>query len=307
MRAPAASRFTSDGTNQGNFGTVDWALLLITSLIWGSSFLWIAIGLDAFHPGVIACGRMVLGAMVLWTLPAARQPVPRSAWPALAVVALAGNSAPAVFFPLAQQRVESSVAGMLNSGSPMIVLLVAVIMSRKFPMRHQLLGLALGLVGACMLAIPNLRGADAEPVGVLLVLCAITGYAISNNFLPPLVQAYGGTAVIARAMLASAILLAPWGGWAVTQSDFAWKSAIALLILGVLGTGLARTTFAVLGGRVGAPRSSMVGYLVPVVAIVLGVTIRDESVGAVELAGTAIILVSAALISRGRRRATMMP
>jgi drug/metabolite transporter (DMT)-like permease len=299
--APASSRFTADGTNQGNFGQADWGLLLLTALIWGSSFLWIAIGLDAFHPGVIAFGRMALGAAVLWMFPASRRPVPRAAWPAILLVAVVGNSAPAVFFPLAQQRVESSVAGMLNSGSPIIVLLIAVLITRKLPLRPQLIGLAVGLVGAVFLAVPNLAGSDAEPVGILLVFCAITGYGVSNNFLPPLVQAYGGPAVIARAMLASAILLAPWGSWAVTQSEFAWKSAIALFVLGVFGTGLARTTFAMLSGRVGAPRSSIISYLVPVVAIVLGVTVRGESVGMIELLGTALILVSAALISRGRQ------
>jgi len=301
VSAPTSNRLTADGTNQGNFTASDWALLLTISLIWGSSFLWIAIGLDAFHPGVIAFFRMLLGFGVLAFVPSSRTAMPRSTWPALSVVALGGNAAPAVFFPLAQQRVESSVAGMLNSAGPILVLVISIAMLRKAPERGQVVGLIIGLAGAMIIAGANLAGANAEPLGVLFVLCAVTGYSISNNLLPPLAQTYGGAAVMARAMLLSSIVLAPWGLWGVTQSAFAWKSAIAVLILGVLGTGIARSLFANLGGRVGAPRSALVGYLVPVVAIVLGVGVRNESVGIAELFGTALILVGAALISRGSR------
>jgi len=301
MSAPASSSLTSAGTNQGNFNNGDWLLLGTIALIWGSSFLWIAVGLDSFHPSVIALFRMVFGALVLVFVPASRTPMPRSTWPALAVVALGGNAAPAVFFPLAQQRVESSVAGMLNSMGPILVLLISIALIRKTPERGQMLGLLIGLCGALAIAYANLSGADAEPLGVFFVLCAVTGYSISNNLLPPLAQTYGGAAVMARAMIVSSIVLAPWGLWGLTQSEFAWKPALAIVILGVFGTGIARSLFASLNGRIGAPRSSLVGYLVPLVAIALGVFVRDESVGLPELLGTALILCGAFLISRGRR------
>lgn len=301
VTAPRPSSLTAAGVNQGNFAASDWALLATISLIWGSSFLWIAIGLDAFHPGVIALFRMVFGAAIVALVPSARQPMPRSTWPVLAVVAIGGNAAPAVFFPLAQQRIESSVAGMLNSMGPILVLVLSIVMLRKAPERNQIVGLVIGLCGALTIAAANLTGADAEPLGLLFVLCAVVGYSISNNFLPPLAQQYGGAAVMGRAMLASSILLAPWGLWGLTQSTFAWGPAVAIVILGVVGTGVARSLFANLNGRIGAPRSALVGYLVPVVAIVLGVVVRGESVGALELVGTALILCGAALISRGSR------
>ncbi|MEM7321771.1 MAG: DMT family transporter [Actinomycetota bacterium] len=300
MSAPI-SRFTADGTNTGSFDRGDWGLLLLTSLIWGSSFLWIAIGLDSFHPGVIACGRMVFGAAVLWLVPASRQPIPRVAWPAVAVVAIAGNMFPALFFPLAQERVDSSVAGMFNSIGPILTLLISVAMLRKAPPAGQILGLLVGMGGAVLLGAANLSGTDAEPVGVLFIALAVLGYSISNNFLPPLAQAYGGASIIAWAMVVSAVLLAPWGLWGLRDSSFSWSSFGALVLLGVLGTGLARTIFAILNGRIGAPRSALVGYLVPVVAVVLGVVVRGESVGPIELLGTALILLGAGLISRNRR------
>ncbi len=301
VSAPSASRFTAEGTNQGDFATGDWGLLLVISCIWGSSFLWIAVGLDSFHPGTIAFLRMVLGSAVIFTLPAARVPVARSAWGPLAVVAIAGNAAPAVLFPLGQQRIESSVAGMLNSISPIMVLLIAVLMTRKAPQSRQVFGLMVGLIGAVLLALPNISGVDAQPLGVFFVVLAVTGYATSNNFLPRLAQDYNGAAVMARAMGAAAIVLIPYGSWGIGQSDFSWKSFGAVVILGVVGTGIARSMFATLNGRIGAPRSSLVGYLVPVVAVTLGMLVRDESVGPMEIGGTVLVLVGATLISRGRR------
>jgi len=297
-RVKTPSRLSAEGTNRGQFDLADWTLLSATSLIWGSSFLWIAIGLDAFAAGVVATGRLALGAAVLWTFPRARTAVPRSAWGPLAVVALGGNAFPAMFFALAQQRIESSVAGMLNSIGPILTLVVSIVMLRKAPPPAQVVGLGIGMVGAILLAWPNLQGADAEPLGVLFVLLAVSGYSVSNNFLPPLAQTYGAAPVIARAMLGSALALLPWGVWGVASSSFSWPSFIAIAILGVVGTGLARTMYASLIGRVGAPRSALVGYLVPLVAVVLGVVVRNESVGAIELVGTGVILIGAAVIGR---------
>ncbi len=305
----SASRLTSAGTNSGDFSRHDWTLLLVTSLIWGSSFLWISFSLDAFHPGFIALLRMALGAAVLGISPAARKPIPRSSWGPLFVVALGGNAVPSLLFPFAQQRVESSVAGMMNSTSPVMVLIIAIAMTRTLPARKQVVGLGIGLLGAFMLALPNLTGADAQPMGVFLVTLAVLGYATSNNFIPPLQQAFGGITVVFWGLVISTVTLLPYGMWGLLQSD-AYTGAIpasdivgpliALTILGIFGTGIARTMFANLVGSVGATRSSMIGYLVPIAAIVLGILVRNESVGLLEIAGTIVVLIGARIISRGK-------
>ncbi len=291
---------TSDGSNTERFRPSDWGLLLTVALIWGSSFLWIAIGLDAFHPAAVAWLRVLFGAIVIWLVPAARRPVARTAWPGMAAVGALGNAGPALLFAFAQQRVESSVAGMLNASSPIFILGVAVLMTRTAPKRQQMLGLAVGLIGALTMAWPNLVGADAQPLGVLLVLGAVSCYATSNNIIPPLQQEYGGAAVVARALLFSSILLLPFGAYGLAYSSFAWASLIAVVVLGVVGTGLARTLFATAIGRVGAPRAAVVGYFVPIFATFLGVAVRNESLHPLEVLGTAIVLISAAIIGRSR-------
>lgn len=301
MTGPRALR-TADGTHTGAFGPVEWALLLGTASIWGSSFLWIAIGLDSLHPSVIALGRTALGALVLQFARGARQPIGREAWPALLVIAVAGNAGPALLFGFAEQRIASSVAGMIQAAGPLMVLATAILLGRKSPGPIQVVGLGVGLAGALLLASPSLSGASAERLGVFLVLLAVVGYSISANLMVPLSQEYGSAAIVRWALLASAVMLTPYGLWGLQDSTFEWPSVIALVILGVFGTGIARTTFAMLLGRAGAPRSSMVSYLVPIVAVILGVTFRGDSIGLVELAGLATVLIAARMISRAERQ-----
>ncbi|MGI9607006.1 MAG: DMT family transporter [Acidimicrobiales bacterium] len=300
MSTPTRSLRTADGTNTGAFGLIEWSMLGVVALIWGSSFLWIAIGLDSLHPGAVAFLRSILGAVAMSFVPASRRPVERSALPVIAIIGVFGTLAPALFFAFAEQRIESSVAGMVQSAAPLVILFLAVVMSRKSPGRIQVVGLFIGFGGGVLLALPNVVGSDAQPLGVLLVLGAITCYSVSSNLLPPVVQEFGGPAVMTRALWISSILLFPYGLWGLANSSFAWSAVLAMTILGVFGTGLARTVFAELIGRAGAPRASMVSYFVPVVAVILGVTFRSDTVSAMELLGLAVILSSAWLISRAQ-------
>lgn len=291
---------TSDGTNLGHFGPTEWLLLLVVAIIWGSSFAWIKIALESLHPGALSFGRIVLGGIAVWMFPAARKKIDRDHMPALIVVALAGNAGPAVFFALAEQRVESSVAGMLNAISPLMVLSISVGLTRVPPRRRQLIALAIGFGGAMVMALPNLTGVDAQPVGLLFVFCAVFGYALSNNLLPPLQQTYGGAAVMANALLVAGIVLLPYGVFGITKSEAEPLPLVALVILGVVGTGFARALFATLAGRVGAPRASIIGYLVPVVALIVGVVALGDNLHPLELTGMVIVLLSAWTISRQR-------
>ena len=84
----------------------------------------------------------------------------------------------------------------------------------------------------------------------------------------------------------------------VTRSNFTWTAAVAMLILGAFGTGLARNFFAQLIARAGAPRASLVSYIVPIVAVSLGIIFREETISTIELVGLGIVLLAAFLISR---------
>ena len=288
---------TNAGSHQGRISARDWGLLLTISVIWGSSFLLIAIGLDHLGPGVIATVRVALGAASLATLRASRVTIARSDWLAIAIVGIAGNAAPALLFALAEQSVSSSFVGMLNSAVGLITLTIAFGMGNRSMTSRHVVGLTIGLIGVALLIWPTMQGAQAGIVGVGYVALALLGYGLTNNILPPLQQKYGGIAVIARAQMIGTVALLPFGIADLGESSFAWGSVIAVIVLGVFGTGVARAMYATVLGRVGAPRGSIVAYIIPVVAVVLGVTFRNESVELVQLAGLALVLGSVLLTS----------
>ncbi|NDH83767.1 MAG: EamA/RhaT family transporter, partial [Acidimicrobiia bacterium] len=103
----------------------EWSVLLSLSLIWGGSFLFMAIGLESFEPGLVTLLRVGFGALTLLFVPAARQPVPRAAMPRIALLGVTWMAFPLTMFPIAQQWIDSSVAGMLNSGMPLMTVLIA--------------------------------------------------------------------------------------------------------------------------------------------------------------------------------------
>ena len=289
---------TAEGTNTAAFDTGDWLLTVAVATIWGSSFLWTAIGLDSIDPAAVAFLRIVLGAAALWAYPPTRRPVDRMALPGIVVVAVAGNAGPALLFALAQQHVESSLAGMLNAATPLAALLVTILLTRHGPGSRQVAGLLIGAVGIATMTAPNLVGISAASLGMALLLVAVAGYGISNNIIVPLQQAYGAPAIVGRALIIGSLLLAPLGAFGLSRSDLTPGSIAAVAILGVVGTGTARALNATLAGRTGAARGALTTYLAPVVAITLGAVFRDDHIQALELAGTALVLVGALLASR---------
>lgn len=279
-------------------------MLGFLAVVWGSSFLLIAIGLEAFTPGMVAWLRLAIAVLVLSAIPAVRSRVERSDWPAIAIVSIAGNAGPALLFAFAEQTVESSLAGMLNAAVPLATAVIAFSLGVRTLKRVHVIGLLLGLVGVAMLSLPNATGAGSALSGVLMILLAVAGYALTGNVLVPLQQKYGALPVVYRAQLLGVVLVAPFGLSHFSRNSIQLGPLIAVIALGGLGTGIARVVQATMAGRVGAPRASIIGYLVPFVAIVLGVAFRSETIQPLEVAGFLAVLVSAFLVTRsvGRRR-----
>jgi drug/metabolite transporter (DMT)-like permease len=289
---------TAAGTRSEAFGPAEWGLLAGVALIWGSSFLFVDIGLETLRPGVITLARIGLGAGALALVARARRPVERADLPRIALLGLVWMTLPLLLFPIAQQWIDSSVAGMLNGAMPLTTAAVATVLLRRAPRSRQLVGLAVGFAGVVAVSWPSLQGARATALGTLLVLVAVSSYGLAANLAVPLQQRYGALPVLLRAQLAALVVVTPVGLAQLPGSAWAWSSALAMLPVGLLGTGLAFVAMATLVGRAGAARGSVAIYFVPVVAIVLGVAFRGESVAPVALAGTALVLLGAWLTSR---------
>ncbi|MBT5140775.1 MAG: DMT family transporter [Acidimicrobiaceae bacterium] len=289
---------TGIGSRDGSFAATDWAIIGALALIWGSAFMWIAIGLDALAPGVVAWLRVVLGAVALLLIPRSRRRIDRADWKGVAIIAIAGNAAPALLFSVAEQELDSAVAGMITSATPVATLVLAFWLGNRAVTRGQVVGLVAGFVGVVAMAAPDVLGANAPVVEVGLVLLAVLGYATVNNVVVPLQQRYGGLVVVAQAQALAALVLTPFGLTGLRSSEFDLGPVLAVVFLGIVGTGFSRVLSATLVGRVGPQRGSVVAYFVPVVAIVLGVMVRGESIEAVQIIGLVFVLVGAALISR---------
>ncbi len=289
---------TAAGTRQEAFGPSEWGLLMGIALIWGSSFLFIEVGLETFSPAVVAMARLALGFAAVAVFPRARQPVRRDDLPRVALLGAFWMGAPLLLFPLAQQHVDSSVAGMVNGALPLFSALVSTILLRRLPGRWQVAGLTVGFVGMVGITLPSARGAQASAGGVALLLLAVACYGVAANLAVPLQQRYGALPVLLRAQAVAMVIVVPFGTVGLFHSTWSWGGALAMLPLGVLGTGLAFAAAATLVGRVGAARGSVAIYFVPVVAIVLGVIVLGEQVAPLALAGTGLVLVGAWLTSR---------
>jgi len=301
---------TSSGTNLEAFGVGEWSLLALIALIWGSSFVLMEIGLESLRPGLITLLRVALGAAALALVPRARRTrIAREDLPRVAVLGVVWIGVPLLLFPLAQQWIDSSVAGMINGAMPLTTAAWSALLLARLPARTQVTGLIIGFVGMVAISLPELpigalagSGTARTALGTGMVLLAITLYGLAANIAVPLQQRYGALPVLLRAQLAALVLIAPFGLAAVPDSHFSWPSVLAMLPLGVLGTGLAFVLMATLVGRVGGPRGSVAIYFVPVVAIVLGALALNERIHPLALAGTGLVLAGAWITSRREGR-----
>lgn len=242
---------TARGRRAEAFGPVEWGLLGAIAGMWGSSFLFIAIGLEAFEPGLVALLRLAFGALAISLVPRARRPIAREDWPAVALLGAVWMAIPLTLFPVAQQWIDSSRAGMINGGMPLFSAAIAAILLRSLPGPRQALGLLVGFGGVVLVTLPAAEGGGATALGVVLALVATILYGLSANLTVPLQQRYGALPVVWRAQLVAVALVLPYGLGSVPGSGFGVPSLVALIVLGLLSTGLAFVLMAMLVGRAG--------------------------------------------------------
>jgi drug/metabolite transporter (DMT)-like permease len=137
-----------------------------------------------------------------------------------------------------------------------------------------------------------------------MVLGAVLAYSIASTLYAPLQQTYGSLRVTLWLLILSTVMLLPLGLLGLPDSSIEPLSISALLILGVVGTGVVWALFVGLIGRVGAVRSSVAGYLVPIVALLLGVVFLSEQIEWIQAGGVAVTLIGRYIVSRGTHSRT---
>jgi drug/metabolite transporter (DMT)-like permease len=278
--------------------TSGWLLLIVPGLIWGASFLFIAEGLRSIGPNGVSFVRICIGFATLSLFPTARKPVARADWASVAWLGLLWFAFPLSMFPFAEQRVSSALTGMLNGANPLFATLVASYVLRRAPSRGVVAGLAVGLTGAVLMAIPAIDQGHSSSVGVAMILAALISYGFAISIARALQQKYGAVPVIWRAQAAGLILTAPLGIPDLIGAQWSVFPLLSLIALGAFGTGIAYVLMALAAGRFGAARASGTTFLIPVVALGLGVAVLREKVALLSVAGGMICLIGAWLMKR---------
>ena len=284
----------------GRFGVSEWSLFLAVAGIWGASFLLIDIGLDALEPGVVTFMRVGFGALTLAVVPNRPAEFEAGDRARLVVLSVVWVGVPFTLFPLAEQHINSATTGLLNGGTPIFTAIVAAIWYRHRPTAALLTGLAVGFTGVALISIPSIGDGSSEALGVAMVVAATCCYGVAANLAAPLIRQYGSLPVMRRMLALATLWTLPFGLIGLRDSSIAAGPMIAVVVLGVVGTGVAYLVMATLVGRVGAPRASFITYLIPVVSLVLGVVFRDDHVPALALAGIALVIAGALLAGRSR-------
>jgi drug/metabolite transporter (DMT)-like permease len=285
--------------------------IALLALVWGSAFLWIKLADRGFSPVEVTLARLALGAALLFAIMRMRrEKVPRSArlWAHITVAALFGNAVPYLLFAVAEQTVNSSAAGIINATTPLwTVVLALAVRHQKAVTSWQAAGLIAGFAGAVLIFTPWQTASDLFSSGGLECLAASISYAVSYIFMDRFLARRGIGAVTLSAcqLAAAAVMLAI--ALAVTGAPaphFTAETVAAVVVLGIAGTGLAYVLNYQIITSEGATVASTVTYLLPVVAIVLGVLVLSESITVTTLAGIALVLVGVALTRRRVRAAS---
>lgn len=287
---------------------------VLTGIVWGSSFLFIAVALTGLTPAQVAGGRLFFGALALAAVVALRRErLPRTlrVWAHLCVLSVSFCVVPFLLFAWAEQHVSSGLASIFNATTPIMTAIMAWAVFRVERLRvGQLAGIALGIVGVVVIIAPGaLADVGGSTVAQLALLGATACYGFSLSYmrrflgdagLSGIAFAFGyiGPAAVLMVLLSPVILAEPMR---LTPEVVA-----SIVALGVLGTGLAYVWNQNTLRAWGPTRASTVTYITPVVGVALGILILGERLTWNEPTGAVIVFLGILLVQErvriGRRQ-----
>ena len=282
----------------------NWLVFALLSVVWGSSFILMKEGLKAFTPYQVASLRMLSAGVIL--LPFAYKAlkiIPSKKMGLVILSGILGNFIPAYLFCIAETQIDSSLAGILNSLTPMFTIIVGVLFFNVKTSMIKVIGMIIGFVGLSFLlaagkdvSLHNLSFAG-------LVLLATLFYGINVNIVGRYMQQLGSLNVVSVAfaflIIPSICVLYFTGYFKNNFSDpVVIRSLMASSILGIVGTSIATILFYFLVKRAGIVFGSLVTYGIPVIAVVWGV-LDGESLSLMQIACLGIILLGVLIVNRG--------
>ena len=284
---------------------LDWLIFLALGFFWGSSYLFIKVGVDhGLQPFTLIMFRLLIGFSLLATVVGvAREPLPRDprTYGHLFVMGIINIAIPFSLITFAEQTVASSLAAVINGAVPLFVIVIAALFLKGETVTlNRVAGLVVGFIGVAVLVGLDVTDlGSANTLGELALVGATISYAVGNVYakahvhglrpmVPALFQVFFGLLVTgALAFLTEQPLAAVPAPEAI----------LAVVWLGVLGSGLAYLSYFRILQQWGATRTSMVAYLLPVVGIGLGALVLQESMSVSTLVGTILVIGGIALVN----------
>jgi drug/metabolite transporter (DMT)-like permease len=275
-----------------------WLVLALLSLIWGTSYILIKKGLESFSANQIGSLRIIITGLSL--LPIAIHNLPklnRENIKSILIIGFFGSGIPAFLFPLAQTRIESSMAGMLNSLSPVFTLLIGIMFYKQHVIRSQIAGVFLGLIGAGGLLYNG--SLSFNFYGVFVVLATLL-YGISTNEVSK-VKGINGLQITSLAffvLIPFAIIILLFTDLnAAVQTDNWILNLGYITVLSVFGSAVALALFYLLVRDTSPVFAAMVTYFIPIIATLWGLA-DNEDLAPHMLVSVLLILAGVYLINR---------
>ena len=280
-----------------------WFFLLLLALIWGSSFILIKRGLVGLTPYQLGAFRIFFAGLFLLIIGFnSLKSIPKPKWKYIALTALFGTFIPAFLFSIAETRLDSSISAILNSLTPLNTLVIGFLSFGLIFKRSQIYGVIIGFIGSILLVF---NGAIHHPeqnyyFSIFVIIASIC-YALNVNLvkrylsdLSPLSITTGNFAV----MILPALFILAFSGIGKTISiESTQHSIFFILLLGIVGTGIANIIFFKLIQISTPVFATSVTYLIPIVAFFWGL-LDNEMLTPVQFLGAFIILIGVYLSSK---------
>lgn len=276
-------------------------LLLLLTGLWGSSFLFIEIALDEVEPTVLIALRLLTAAAVLVPFLAVSQGAPafrrlKAGWRPLLVLGAVNAAIPFTLIAWGQKHIDSGIAAIANASVPIFVALLAIRFRHSEKVTgSRAVGIAAGIVGVAVLAGANPEGGWWAVAGTLAVVVASFLYAVGALYAQTHVENLEPMLLVTGSTIVGSLLLAPIAIAQAPGSVPGWHVWLAVAALGIGGMAVGQYVYYVMLEHHGSTKTALVTYLLPGMALALGIVFLDEPLTIAAVAGLALVLLGVAL------------
>jgi drug/metabolite transporter (DMT)-like permease len=279
-----------------------WWAFAFMSVVWGGSYLLIKIAINGGMTAAdVAWLRVAVAAVVLVAIAWRQFGSLRGGWAWIFAFAVAEISIPFPLIAVGEVHIASSLAAIIIASVPLIV----TVLSLRFdhserPTRARAAGLVIGFTGVVALVGIDVAGSTAQLLGALAIFVAAVGYAVGPMLIKLRLQGLDSRAMMGAALVIAAVILAPFAALDTPSRTPTVGAFAAVTALGVVCTAAAFVVYTLLIREAGTSRATVITYINPLVAVVLGVTLLGERPGPGALAGLLLILAGSWLSTGGQ-------